>query len=64
MNKEIIYSLNTTDIQTVALQELGRKLTNKELEEIKDEIAEKINWYDAIADTINAKFNVKIENLS
>ena len=58
MNEEIFYSLNKTDIQTVALQEFGRMLTDKELEEIKDQVAEKINWYDAIADTINHKLNV------
>ncbi len=51
----IVYSLNIEDIQTVALEEIGRKLTAKEIEKIKDVIAENINWYDAILDAINAK---------
>ncbi|MCX6258411.1 MAG: hypothetical protein NTW49_11025 [Bacteroidia bacterium] len=53
MNEEIIYLLNKADIQTVALEELNRKLTNKEIESIIEKIAEKINWYDCIANAIN-----------
>jgi len=52
-NDEIIYSLNIADIQTVAQQEIGRDLTHKEIEKIKDSIATKIDWYDAISDAIN-----------
>ena len=51
-NDAIIYSLNVADLQTVAQQEIGRDLTNKEIEKIKDSIATKINWYDAISDAI------------
>jgi len=53
MNEEIIYSLNKADIQTVAFEELNRKLTNKEIESIIEKIAEKINWYDCIANAIS-----------
>ncbi len=52
-SKEIIYSLNIEDIQTVAEQRISRELTLKEIDQIKDSIAERINWYDAIADTID-----------
>ncbi|MCK9398922.1 MAG: hypothetical protein M0Q51_02860 [Bacteroidales bacterium] len=55
MNEEIVYSLNKTDMQTVALEELNRELTDKEIEEIKDKIAENINWFDAISDAIKEK---------
>ena len=57
-NDEIIYSLNITDLQTVARQEIGRDLTNEEIEEIKDSIASKINWYDAISDAIYQGINL------
>lgn len=58
---KIIYSLNEEDIQTVSNQELGRDLSHEEIEKIKDAIAEKINWYDAIADAINENIELKIE---
>ncbi len=54
-NKKITYSLNEEDIQTVALQELERKLSSEEIQKIIPAIEEKINWYDAIADSINEK---------
>ncbi len=55
MRSKIIYSLNEEDIQTVALEEIERNLTSKEIEDIKDLIAENIKWYDAIAAAINKK---------
>ena len=51
-NNDIVYSLNIEDVQTVATQEIDRELSEEEIERIKDLIAEKINWYDAIADAI------------
>ena len=56
-NDKTIYSLNEEDIQTVSNQELGRDLSLIEIEKIKEAIAEKINWYDTIAETINEKIN-------
>lgn len=50
---EIIYSLDVSDVQTVALEEIDRELTKKEIESILDSIANKIPWFDAIADSIN-----------
>ena len=52
---EIFYSINIEDIQTVAIEEIDRELTDDEIESIKDLIGEKINWYDAILDSINEK---------
>ncbi len=49
---KIIYSLTIEDIQMVAEQEIDRELTIEEIKQIEDSIAEKINWYEAIADTI------------
>jgi len=56
---DIVYSLNIEDIQTVALEEIDRKLTAKEIEKIKDLIGENIDWYGAILDAIKAKINLK-----
>ena len=49
---DIVYSLNAEDIQTVAVQEVGRELTDDEIENVKNLIGEKINWYDAILNSI------------
>jgi len=51
-NNDIVYSLNIDDIQTVSTQEIDRELSEEEIEKIKDLIAEKINWYDVLADAI------------
>jgi hypothetical protein len=53
---DIVYSLNVEDVQTVALEELDRELTRKEIKKIEDMIADNIDWYGAIADAINANF--------
>jgi hypothetical protein len=57
MRSKIIYSLNEDDIQTVALQEVERNLSSLEIERIKSSIADKLNWYDAIAEAINEEIN-------
>jgi hypothetical protein len=51
----IIYALTIEDIQNVANQELDRNLTLKEIKSIEDTISEKINWYNAISDSIKEK---------
>ncbi len=53
--EEIFYSLNTEDIQTVATQEIGRKLSKKEIDAITENISESIAWYDIIAACIGSK---------
>lgn len=50
---KIIYSINVEDIQTVALDEIERTLSEDEIERIKNCIGDKIQWYDTIADSIN-----------
>ena len=54
-SNEIIYHLTVEDIQNVAAQELERELKDDEINNILDSIAEKINWYDAIANSITEK---------
>jgi hypothetical protein len=53
---KIVYQLTIEDIQEVAIQELDRELTQEEINTLIDPIAEKISWYDAIADSINDQF--------
>ncbi|MDQ3007410.1 MAG: hypothetical protein M3R47_18745 [Chloroflexota bacterium] len=55
-NNEIVYQLTIEDIQEVAIQELDRELTKEEIKRLIDPIAEKIPWYDVIADAINDQF--------
>ena len=50
---KIIYAIVLADIQEVANQELERELSLEEVELIRDRIAEKIHWYDAIAESID-----------
>lgn len=56
-NNSIIYYLTVEDIQTVSNQEIERDLTFNEIKKIIVTISEKINWYDAIADSINEKLD-------
>jgi len=48
----IIYSINIEDVQNVAEEELGRKLSERELEIVEDKIGDYIDWYSAIDLTI------------
>jgi hypothetical protein len=58
--KEVFYSLCIEDIQAVAEQEIERELTADEISKIKDVIAEKVNWYDAIADAIHQNIRIAV----
>ena len=57
---KIVYSLSIADIQTVAVQEMGRELIADEIEKVKDSIGEKINWYDAILNSIVEELSNKV----
>ncbi len=56
---EIIYSVCLEDIQTVAEEEIERELTFEEIKNIKELVVEKIaersDWYGAIAEAISEK---------
>ena len=55
MNKKskVIYSINVEDLQTVAEQELERELTDEEIKNVEKRLGEYIDWYGAIASTLN-----------
>jgi ADP-dependent phosphofructokinase/glucokinase len=57
-SKRIIYSLNVGDIQHVAQEELERKLSDQELQEVIDRIGDYVNWYDSIEMAIHDKINI------
>jgi len=59
MNKKskVIYSINVEDLQTVAEQELERELTNDEIEIVEKRLGDYIDWYGAIALTLNEVIN-------
>jgi hypothetical protein len=59
MKNKIIYSLTIEDIQNVAQQEIERELNLQEIEVIKESIAKKMNWYDAIAYSIYEQIKVE-----
>ncbi len=52
MKEEVFYYLTTEDIQLVATENIDRELTPDEIDMIKDSIAKRINWYDAILNAI------------
>jgi hypothetical protein len=56
MNKKIIYQLVIADVQEVAKETINRKLTLDEIETIKEKIAERIDWFDAISCVIKENF--------
>lgn len=51
--KKIIYSINIEDVQNVAEQELGRKLTEEELRLVEDRLGDYVGWYEAILHAMN-----------
>lgn len=52
-DNKTVYWLSEEDIQTVALNELERNLTAQEINRVTALIAKKINWYEAISNSIN-----------
>ncbi len=59
MHQNIIYSLNTDDIQHVAHETIGRRLSEKEIELITASLEKRINWYDLIEISILENINNK-----
>jgi hypothetical protein len=55
MDDDIVESLVTADIQTVALEILARELSDEKIVRMTDLINEKIPWYDVIAEAIREK---------
>ena len=56
---KVIYKLTTEGVQTVAEEELGRKLTSQEIEKITEAIGDRIPWYDTIQYAIKDKLGIE-----
>ena len=44
----VIYSLCIEDIQTVAEESFGRRLTKAEIDVVEEELGDYVQWYDSI----------------
>lgn len=44
----VMYSLCIEDIQTVAEESFGRRLTKTELDVVEEELGDYVQWYDSI----------------
>lgn len=63
MNPEtIIYSLTVEDIQTVAMETMGRILTDPEINSLIDSIGDRLSWFDAIEGAICHCFESEVDN--
>ena len=58
---KIIYSINIEDLQSVAEQELERELTGEEIEIVEKRLGDYIDWYGAIASTLNEVIKKQLE---
>lgn len=45
---KILYSISREDVQNVAGEELGRKLTEEELKLVQGKLGDYVGWYEAI----------------
>ena len=48
----IVYSLNVEDLQTIADQDLGRELSEKEIQKVENRVGDYISWDEAISASI------------
>lgn len=55
--EDIIYSLTVEDVQTVAMEALGRELTESEINELIDPIHDRLSWFTAIEEAIECVLN-------
>ncbi len=60
MKKIVVYELIEEDVQMVSEETLERRLNSIEIDQIKDAIAERINWYDAIDSAISEMISKKL----
>ena len=62
-HEHVVYSINVEDIQTVAVEEYGRVLSEAEVEVIEDNLGDYIKWYDLIDIAISIHLGIsKVTN--
>ena len=52
--QKIVYSINNSDLQSVALDVIERKLNEKELKIVAEKLGDFIQWHEAVSYTISA----------
>lgn len=57
--EHVVYSINVEDIQTVALEEFGRTLTDDELKIVENKIGDYIPWYDMVDAVISDHLDIE-----
>lgn len=62
--KTIIYSINIEDIQNVAENEFGKKLTIEQLKILENKIGDYFNWYDTIEYAIEKELELEKVEIS
>lgn len=45
---KVVYALTIEDLQTVALEVLGRELSDDEIAKVEEKLGDYIGWFDAI----------------
>jgi len=50
--EDIVYSINVEDLQNVAEQELGRALTDNEIQSVARKVGDFIDWYGVVVATL------------
>ena len=58
-NDDVFYQLCIADIQIVAKEQYGRKLSAKEIKKIIEPIENSIAWHDIIDDCISVYLDLK-----
>ncbi len=51
--RDVVYSINVSDIQDVAGQVLDRRLTRRELTLVRESVGDYIDWFEAIENAIH-----------
>ena len=51
-NNKTLYKLTVEDFQNVALEEISRKLNDREIEIVKKSVEDNIPWYEAISNSL------------
>jgi hypothetical protein len=58
--KEIVYSINISDLQEVSEEVLERRLTEKEIASIEQTLGDYIDWFQAIDNAIQETIRVSL----
>ena len=49
---KIVYSINVKDVQNVATEQYGRKLTEKEVNFVEERLGDYVDWYESVCSAL------------